>query len=134
MQNTIIIDNKEIELKATAALPRLYRLKFGRDILQDARDLVNAYNKVLIEQNLQEENENLGFSAADLSIFENLAYIMAKHAQPQSVPDDIDEWMQQFELFSIYEHIGDVINLWGINTQTTSTSKKKLNPAPGNIM
>ena len=30
----IEIDGKEVTFKASAAVPRLYRIKFGRDILQ----------------------------------------------------------------------------------------------------
>ena len=35
MEKTINIDGKEVRLRATAAVPRLYRIKFGRDIMQD---------------------------------------------------------------------------------------------------
>ena len=34
MEKTINIDGKEVRLRATAAVPRLYRIKFGRDIMQ----------------------------------------------------------------------------------------------------
>ena len=33
------IDGKEVEFRASAAVPRLYRLKFGRDIYKDLRML-----------------------------------------------------------------------------------------------
>lgn len=35
MEKTINIDGKEVRLRATAAVPRLYRIKFGRDIMSD---------------------------------------------------------------------------------------------------
>ena len=34
MEKTINIDGKEVRLRATAAVPRLYRIKFGRDIMR----------------------------------------------------------------------------------------------------
>ena len=37
----------------------------------------------------------------DLEIFENVAYIMAWHADP-SIPGTIDEWLEDFEMFSIF--------------------------------
>ena len=35
----IEIDGKEVTFKASAAVPRLYRIKFGRDIYKDLRQL-----------------------------------------------------------------------------------------------
>ena len=48
----------------------------------------------------------------DLEIFENVAYIMAFHADP-SIPKTIDEWLEQFEMFSIYEILPEILELWG---------------------
>ena len=36
---TIEIDGKQVKFKASAAVPRLYRIKFGRDIYKDLRML-----------------------------------------------------------------------------------------------
>ena len=36
IQKNITIDGIEVPFKASAAVPRLYRLKFRRDIYQDA--------------------------------------------------------------------------------------------------
>ena len=35
MIRNIEIDGKEVAFKASAAIPRIYRLKFGRDIYRD---------------------------------------------------------------------------------------------------
>lgn len=45
MEKTINIDGKEVRLRATAAVPRLYRIKFGRDIMQDLSKFSDAYEK-----------------------------------------------------------------------------------------
>ena len=37
-----------------------------------------------------------------LEMFENIAYIMAKHADP-SIPDSPEEWLDNFSTFSIYQ-------------------------------
>ena len=47
MVKTIIIDGKAVAFKATAAVPRLYRIKFKRDIIQDLNDLKGKYIKVV---------------------------------------------------------------------------------------
>lgn len=53
-----------------------------------------------------------------LELFEDISYIMAKHADPQEVPDTPDEWLDQFETFSIYQMLLEIIELWGLNVQT----------------
>ena len=59
MEKTINIDGKEVRLRATAAVPRLYRIKFGRDIMQDLSKLSDAYEKATTEQE-QFEATDLG--------------------------------------------------------------------------
>lgn len=116
MTKTIVIDGQAVEFKASAAIPRLYRVKFRRDILQDLDKLRNAY--------IDNQTAGKEFAAIDLEVFENVTWIMAKHANPD-VPD-IDEWFEQFNMFSIYEILPQVLELWAINEQTQIESKKKL--------
>lgn len=126
MEKTLIIDGKEVKMKASALIPRLYRFKFGRDIIRDMQQLQNAYqkNQTIPENATQEEKENAQFSILDLTIFENVAYIMAKQAD-SSIPDTIDEWMEGFSMFSIYEVMPQIIELWELSNATTSATKKK---------
>ena len=49
----IEIDGKEVTFKASAAVPRLYRIKFGRDIYKDLRQLEKS-----VGEN-DEDNSNL---------------------------------------------------------------------------
>lgn len=39
----IEIDGKEVTFKASAAVPRLYRIKFGRDIYKDLPQLIELW-------------------------------------------------------------------------------------------
>ncbi|MCD7751009.1 MAG: hypothetical protein LUI10_04620 [Lachnospiraceae bacterium] len=112
----ISIDGQEVPFRASAAVPRMYRLKFGRDIYKD----LNALNKSVSEG----DEEDSGLDMLSLEMFENIAYIMAKHADPQGVPQDPDEWLERFNTFSIYQVLPQLIDLWGLNTQTTVESKK----------
>jgi hypothetical protein len=66
----------------------------------------------------------------DLEIFENVAYIMAFHADP-AIPKTIDEWLEQFEMFSIYEILPEILELWGTNLITDVEAKKNLKKAAG---
>ena len=118
IKKTITIDKIEVPFKASAAVPRLYRLKFSRDIYKDFASL---------QKNVKDSDE--GESTLDiesLEVFENVAYIMAKHADPENVPDNPDDFLEQFNTFSIYEILPQLIELWGLNTATQVKSKKNI--------
>lgn len=118
IKKNIVIDGKEIPFKASAAVPRLYRLKFGRDIYKDFASL---------QTNVEEEDaEKSGLDIESLEVFENIAFIMAKHADPDNVPDNPDDFLEQFNTFSIYEILPQLIELWGLNTATQIESKKNI--------
>jgi hypothetical protein len=118
IKKIITIDGIEVPFKASAAVPRLYRLKFGRDIYQDFASL---------QKDVQNGDEsNSGLNIESLEVFENIAYITAKHADPENVPDNPDEFLEQFNTFSIYEILPQLIELWGLNTATQIASKKNI--------
>lgn len=112
----IEIDGKEIPFRASAAVPRIYRVKFGRDIYKDLKILQKA-----VSENSEEASSLDLFS---LEMFENIAYTMAKHADP-NIPDTAEEWLDEFDVFSIYQILPKIIELWNLNIQTQSESKKK---------
>lgn len=111
---TIQIDGVDVALRASAAVPRMYRLKFQRDIYRDMVQLQEAF----------ESKEDGGVDIGSLEIFENVAYIFAKHANPSGVPESPDEWLEQFNMFSIYEVFPELIDLWGLNVEQEVNSKK----------
>ena len=115
MIKTIEIDGKQVPFKASAAIPRIYRVKYGRDIFKD----LMALEKALNENTADDSNLDL-FS---LETFENIAYLMAKHADP-SLPDTAEEWLDEFSVFSIYNVLPAIIELWGVNVETQSVAKK----------
>lgn len=102
--------------RSSASVPRLYRIKFKRDIFRDLTKLEKAYSKK------SETDDDLQID--DLEIFENVAYIMVFHADP-SIPKTIDEWLDQFDMFSIYEVLPEILSLWGDNMITHIESKKE---------
>ena len=108
-------DGKEEPFKASAAIPRIYRIKFHRDIYKD----LDTLSKAVGDGN--EENSRLDMFS--LEMFENIAYIMAKHADP-SIPDTPEEWLDEFSTFSIYQVLPEIIKLWGLNVETQVESKK----------
>lgn len=116
MSKTIEIDGKQVAFKASAAIPRIYRMKFQRDIYKDLRSLEKAVG------GSDEKESNLDLFS--LEMFENIAYVMAKHAKPDEVPDSPEDWLDSFSTFSIYQILPEIIKLWGLNIQSDIESKK----------
>ena len=54
---------------------------------------------------------------------EEIEKVMAKHADP-SIPDTPEEWLDEFNTFSIYQVLPEIIKLWGLNVETQVESKK----------
>ena len=115
LMKTVEIDGQQVPFRASAAIPRIYRIKFHRDIYKD----LSALEKAIGDGNENASNLDM-FS---LEMFENIAYIMAKHADP-SIPDTPEEWLDGFNTFSIYQVLPKIIELWGLNVETEVESKK----------
>ena len=111
----IQIDGKEVVFRASAAIPRIYRLKFGRDIFKDLMELEKSMKKN------DEDKSNLDIGS--LELFENIAYVMAKHGD-KSVPDSPEEWLDNFSTFTIYQILPQLIELWGLNIKSEEVPKK----------
>ena len=103
LTKTVNIDGKDVTFRASAAIPRIYRNKFHRDIYKDLHDLQKS-----IDENDPENS-----------------------ADPQGVPDTPDEWLDQFGTFSIYQVLPEIIELWGLNVQTQVESKKNFERLTG---
>lgn len=105
MIKEIKIGNKTVKLRATAAVPYLYRESFGQDMLVDMAETANGGNTML---------------------FTRMAYIMARHADSQTVPSDIIDWLDGFETLDILQAIPQIMEVWGAAEKTTAKSKKKI--------
>lgn len=121
MTKTIIIDGKEVALRASAAIPRLYRIKFRRDIIQDMQTIQRA---VKASGAAEDGKTPSSIQPEALELFENVAYLMAKHADPQ-VPGTVEEWLDGFDTFSIYAVFPVIQELWTDNIQQLSVPAKK---------
>jgi hypothetical protein len=120
---TVQIDGKDVTFRASAAIPRMYWIRFRRDIYQDMAQLTRE-----VDANDPNKSE---IELDNLEMFENIAYLMAKHADPDSVPNTPEEWLEQFNTFSIYTVLPKIIELWGLNTEQQAESKKKFEQLQG---
>ena len=118
---SIEIDGRQVPFKASAAVPRIYRLKFGRDIFSDIDKLVDATHGGDAEEST--------LDVETLTIFEDVAYTMAKYADP-GAPETPEEWLDTFDMFSIYFILPQIIELWRLNTKVMVKSKKKAEKPP----
>lgn len=124
MDKTIVIDGKEVKFRANALIPRIYRYRYGRDIIQDFAILKKSYDKVMKNRENKENTETAQLSVFDLTAFENIAFCMAKMADNE-IPDTVEEWLEGFETFSIYQVLPELIKLWKLSNGTTAVPKKK---------
>ena len=122
IRREIQIGEKKVPFKASATVPRLYRALFQRDIFRDM---------VRLEENMKKgEETGEGLTYMDLEVFENVAYTMARHADP-NIPKTADEWLDEFDVFSIYEVLPQLVEMWGINMETQVTAKKNIEALTG---
>lgn len=120
IEKSINIGGQQLRMRASALIPRLYRAKFGRDMVTDMRKLQGSLRDVLDDDTGEKQ-----LDIVDLTIFENVAWLMAKHADPE-VPSDPDEWLDGLPgVLSIYEVLPDIMELWSQNNVTTSVPRKK---------
>lgn len=116
MTKTVCIDGREVPFRASAAIPRLYRIKFRRDIMQDM---------VLIQDAVKKSEQGTSCIPLEvLELFENVAYLMAKHAD-SSVPDTVEAFLDGFDTFSVYAVFPVISEMWQANIQTFSVPVKK---------
>lgn len=110
MEKRIKVEDREIGIRASAGTVRSYRDKYGRDIIVDIGTL---------EKEIFETKE---LSLEGAKIAENVIYQLAKdydHGLP-----DINEWLESFSPYFVYQVIPDVLLMWRENMRTLAQPKK----------
>lgn len=135
MRKTIVISGIECNMKSSAAIPRMYRLKFKRDIFKDMAAIakrVKQREKLIAEMKEKCEKEGQEFDEdsiesdmpiESLEMFENIAYLMHKHGDPNQ-PDDINDWLDQFDFLDIYKILPQITEMWQDENRQMSVAKK----------
>lgn len=112
------IDGKEYTLASSALLPKLYRVKFQRDLVTDMRRLIKAYKDAGGDEDKMIED-------FDGEVFERMTWLMLRHAG-EDVPESFDDWLMSLDSpFSVYAALPAVVELWADNQKTTSKPRKK---------
>lgn len=125
METTIKIDGRDVRFKATAAVPLLYRRRFSQDLFRDLREVAAAM------QSKGDTGTDLPLQA--LTTFERLAYLMAKCAEPEEVPDTPEEWLDGFSMLPVFAIFPVILDLWSGNMEGLEESKKKAERLIGSL-
>lgn len=126
MIKTITIDNKKIQLKATAGSLLRYKMQFGTDILGDltnmfdVQELINISNNKNI--NKKDMINNISSVKIDSIVFFNILWAFAKTAD-ESIPDPLT-WLDSFESIDIFT-FQDILTDMVMKLYSTKQSVKK---------
>ncbi|MCQ6530660.1 hypothetical protein [Bacillus mycoides] len=120
MEKTIVIDGKQVRLKATAATVKRYKAQFRRNLFADMMGL-GAINALTSPDGSEQPivMSEVDMSKVDFEIIYDLTWLYAKTADP-SIPDPM-VWLDGFEEFPIEEIMPEIMEL----IQATMGAKKK---------
>lgn len=112
------------KLKMSAATPRIYRAKFGKDIIVQMDAMYERLSNEGKKKDEEKKGDSVSFTPEELEMMENLIFVCNRQAEPEQ-PEDIFEWLASFEIGAITGTYGTIMKMWEDNLHQTSTSKKK---------
>lgn len=116
MEKTITIDGKQVRFKSNGATPLRYKAQFGKDYFKEILKM-SPLEQLKKKKNIEPKD----LEALDFEVFYNIAWIMAKTADP-SIPEPLT-WLEGFETFPIVDIFPELQELMANTLQTT---KKKI--------
>lgn len=114
MEKILTIDGRPVRFKSTGAFLLRYKAQFGRDALQDIFKLQDAVDS---------KNRIKNISALDLEVLYDLAWTLAKTADP-NIPPPM-EWLDEFSEFPLMDIIPEIVDMIFSCLTSTVESKKK---------
>ncbi len=64
VEKTVTISGQNVKFKASAAVPRLYRTLFHRDVFKDMTKLEKSMKRVMVEKTVTISGQNVKFKAS----------------------------------------------------------------------
>lgn len=117
MEKTILIDGQKVRFKTNGAIPLRYKAQFGKDYFKEILKMAP-----LAKLGSKKDLDATDLDVLDFDIFFNIAWIMAKTANP-TIPEPL-EWLEGFEEFPLVEIFPDLQDLMISSLQGNSTKKK----------
>lgn len=122
MEKIVKIAGQDVGFKAPASLPVRYYNATGRDLFVDLQTLADGTDRI-------ESKLKLGKKKADEPVFKlnknwntmvfyGIAHTMAR-AYDDSLTPDLEEWIDSFVSFPIFEVFGELKPLLNASLQTT---------------
>lgn len=114
MEKLLNIDGRPVRFKSTGAFLLRYKSQFKRDALKDIFRLMEGVDT--------ETGSLVSADALDLEVFFNLAWTLAKTADP-SIPPPM-EWLDSFEGFPLEEVLPEISDMLLSSIGATVEPKK----------
>ena len=134
MEKELLIGGRRCRLKSSAAIPRIYRQLFNSDLLVEIDEIYqysSSRKRLNKELEAKAASEGMEFEPVSenllpehITTLENLMYVMNKYGDPEQ-PDDIKSWLDQFDVFDVYNALPEVLKMWNEERKQTSRAKKK---------
>jgi len=102
ISKTIKIGDKEVCFASSAGTLKRYRDMFGGDLLAQLSKITS--------------------DNPDIDLLSQLAYVMAVQG---GETQNYLEWLDNFEMVEFVTALTEVVAIWGLNTKTTISPKKK---------
>lgn len=119
MEKTLTIDGRQVRFKSSGAFLLRYKQQFGRDAFQDIFKL----QKAVRWDKHQKKNILANINALDLEVFFNLAWTLAKTADP-SIPPPM-QWLDSFSAFPLNDIMPELMDLIQLSLGSTAELKNQ---------
>ena len=100
MEKTIEIDGKQVTFKSTGAVPKRYKMQFGRDFFSDLLSMNIGNKKKLSVEDMR---------SIDFDVFYDISWTLVKTAD-NTIPEPLT-WLDSFESFPIIEILPQIQDL-----------------------
>lgn len=124
MEKIVSVGEKKVVLRATAALPRVYRSIFGRDVFKDITPMLERYQKIDPEKTDEISMVNQ-IGDHDMETLENLTFAMAWMGMPDVQTMEPLEWFDGFSSSELAVMEKEAFTLWVMDNYTIEETKKK---------
>jgi len=122
MEKIIKISGQDVGFKAPASLPVRYYNATGRDLFVDLQTLADGTDRIESKRVIgKKKTEDVQFKLNknwNTMVFYGIAHTMAR-AYDDSVTPNLEDWIDSFEAFPIFEVFGELKPLLNASLQTT---------------
>ena len=121
MEKIIKISGQDVGFKAPASLPVRYYNATGRDLFVDLQTLADGTEQVESKLKLGKKKDEPVFKLNknwNTMVFYGIAHTMAR-AYDNAVTPDLEDWIDSFVSFPIFEIFGELKPLLNASLQTS---------------